>query len=285
VNISLDCIPCILNSFLRLLKKDIIPQQRHEEAMRLLLSHLAQVDYHQSPASLGRDMHRLIRKILDNPDPYRDIKNASNKMMLDEYDLLRRRVQESDDPFQTALRLAIAGNVIDYGPQDQMDIWDTIDRVLQSPLAVDDSDALRQELSTCKQLLYIGDNCGEIVMDKLFLETIAHNNVYFAVRGAPAINDATREDALRVGIDKLATIVTTGDDAPGAVWETASRDFKDIVLASDVVISKGQGNLEGLMDVDHNIYYLFVAKCELIAGRVGASKGDFIVKHNVLSPS
>ena len=285
MNISLDCIPCILNSFLRLLKKDIIPQQRHEEAMRLLLSHLAQADYHQSPASLGRDMHRLIRKILDNPDPYRDIKNASNKMMLDEYDLLRRRVQESDDPFQTALRLAIAGNVIDYGPQDQMDIWDTIERVLRTPLVVDASESLRQELLSSKQLLYIGDNCGEIVMDKLFLETIAHPNVFFAVRGAPAINDATMSDALDVGIEELAQVITTGDDAPGAVWETVSQEFKQIFKASDVVISKGQGNLEGLIDVDHNIYYLFVAKCDLIAGRVGASKGDFIVKHNVLSPS
>jgi len=284
VNISLDCIPCILNSFLRLLKKNIIPQHRHEEAMRLLLSHLSQADYQQSPASLGRDMHRLIREILDDPDPYREIKNASNQMMLDEFDRFRTHVQESDDPFQIALRLAIAGNVIDYGPQHQLDIWDTIDRVLQSPLAVDDSESLRRELSTSKQLLYIGDNCGEIVMDKLFLETIRHPNVYFAVRGAPAINDATIMDAVEVGIEEQAKLITTGDDAPGAVWETASTEFKNVFLTSDVVISKGQGNLEGLMEVDHNIYFLFVAKCDLIAGRVGANKGDFIVKHKVSSP-
>jgi len=284
VNISLDCIPCILNSFLRLLKKDIIPQKKHEEAMRLLLSHLSQADYHQSPASLGRDMHRLIRDILHNPDPYREIKDASNEMMLNELDRLRSRVQQSDDPFQTALRLAIAGNVIDYGPQHQLDVWETIDRVLQTPPAVDDSDSLRRDLSTSKQLLYIGDNCGEIVMDKLFLETIAHSNVYYAVRGAPAINDATIEDAQTVGIDLLAKVITTGDDAPGAVWETTSQEFKETLRTSDVVISKGQGNLEGLIDVDHNIYYLFVAKCDLIAGRVGANKGDFIVKHKVSSP-
>jgi len=281
VYISLDCIPCILNSLLRLLKKDVIPQEQHEEAMRLLLSHLSQANYHQSPVSLGREMHRMIRNLLNNPDPYLAVKNESNKMMLEQIDHFYARIEESKDPFQTALRLAIAGNVIDYGPQHQMDVWEIIDRVLQEPLAVDDSELLRSELSESKQLLYVGDNCGEIVMDKLFLEEIAHPNAYFAVRGQPAINDATLHDALEVGINKLAQIITTGDDAPGAVWETTSPEFKNIFLESDVIISKGQGNLEGLIDVNHNIYYLFVVKCDLIADRVGAKTGDFIVKHKV----
>ncbi len=278
MNISLDCIPCIVNSFGRLLKQDHVPQDKHEEAMRQLLSFLASADYRKSPPELGREMHRLIREIIQNSDPYRDIKRASNRMMLDEILRLHQLVDESDDAFQTALRLALAGNVIDYGPQDRLDIWETIERVLHEPFAVDDSKVLRRDLGTSQQLLYVGDNCGEIVADKIFLETIAHPNAIFAVRGGPTINDATMEDAVEVGIDSLATILTTGDDAPGAVWETASQEFKDIFMASDVVIAKGQGNSEGLIDVDHNIYFLFVTKCELIASRVGARKGDFVVK-------
>jgi damage-control phosphatase, subfamily I len=281
MNISLDCIPCFLNSFLRLLKKDIIPQDQHEEAIRRLLAHLSQADYNQSPASLGRETHRIIRELLHDPDPYLQIKNVSNQMMLEKIDHFRKLVRESADPFSTALRLAIAGNVIDYGPQHQLDVWQTIENVLNTPPAIDDSESLRRELTTCKHLLYIGDNCGEIVLDKVFLETMAHPNVYFAVRGAPAINDATIKDAQHLGIDQLATVITTGDDAPGAVWETVSQEFKDVFLASDVIISKGQGNLEGLIDVDHNIYFLYVAKCDLIAGRMGAHTGDFIVKHNI----
>ncbi|MBN1559694.1 DUF89 family protein, partial [candidate division KSB1 bacterium] len=209
----------------------------------------------------------------------RDSKKAANRMMLQELENFRARINDAADPLQTALRLAIAGNVIDYGPQHQLDLWETIERVLRTPLAVDDSEALRRELSASKQLLYIGDNCGEIVLDRLLLETIAHPNVWFAVRGGPALNDATLEDALTVGIDQLARVITTGDDAPGAVWETASSEFKDVFQASDVVIAKGQGNLESLMDVKHNIYYLLVAKCELIAARVGAQRGDFILRH------
>lgn len=283
MNISLDCIPCIVNSFGRLLKQDHIPQDKHEEAMRQLLSFLASADYLKSPPELGREMHRLIREIIQNPDPYRDIKKASNRMMLDEIPRLRRLVEDADDKFQTALRLALAGNVIDYGPQDRLDIWETIERVMHEPFAVDDSQVLRRDLAASQQLLYVGDNCGEIVADKMFLEIIGHPNAYFTVRGGPAINDATIEDAVETGIDSLATIVTTGDDAPGAVWETASREFKDIFMASDVVIAKGQGNSEGLIDVDHNIYFLFVAKCDLIANRVGARKGDFVVKRQVRS--
>jgi uncharacterized protein with ATP-grasp and redox domains len=277
MNISLDCIPCIVNSFAKLLSSKI-PQDKREDAMRRLLAFLSTVDYQQSPPALGREMHRLMRGIIRNPDPYLDIKKASNEMMLREMARLQQLVRDSDDPFQTAMRLAVAGNVIDYGPQDRFDVWATINRVLQEKFAVDDSELLRDELKSCKQLLYVADNCGEIVLDKIFLETIEHAKTYFAVRGGPAINDATMDDALQLGLDKLATVVTTGDDAPGAVWETTSDEFKNIFLSSDVVISKGQGNLEGLIDVEHNIYFLFVAKCDLIAARVGAQKGDFIVR-------
>ena len=278
MNIALDCIPCIVNSFTKLLHSNNISQDKHEEAMRRLLSFLSTVDYQQSPPALGREMQRLIREMTQNPDPYRDIKKASNDMMVREVERLQQIVSDSDDPFQTALRLAIAGNVIDYGPQDRLDVWATIDRVLHEQFAVDDSEQLREELKSCTQLLYIGDNCGEIVLDKIFLQTIGHPNAYFAVRGGPTINDATLDDAVELGLDKLATLVTTGDNAPGAVWETTSEEFRNIFLSSDVVISKGQGNLEGLIDVDHNIFSIFVAKCDLIAARVGARKGDFIVK-------
>ena len=139
---------------------------------------------------------------------------------------------------------------------------------------------LKNDLKTANQVLYIGDNCGEIVLDKLFIQTINHPNIYFAVRGGPVINDVTIEDAKMVGIDKITKIITTGDDSPGAVWETCSNKFKNIFKKSDIVIAKGQGNLEGLLDVKHNIYFLFVVKCNLIGSRVGAKVGDFIIKNH-----
>jgi len=278
LKISFDCIPCTINSFLRLLENDMLPQEKHEQAVRTLLSELAQQSYTQSPASLGRKVHEVIRELLDNKDPYKDIKDASNRMLLDHMEKSRAVIADSENPFHTALKLAIAGNVIDYGPQDRLDIWETIDRVLKTEFGRDDTELLRNELTSAKQVLYVGDNCGEIVMDRLFLETIGHDNVYFAVRESPVINDATRVDAETAGIDRLATIITTGDNAPGAIWEDSSETFRNILRQSDVVISKGQGNFEGLSDVDHPIYFLLVAKCNQVAAQLGVTKGDFVLK-------
>jgi len=278
LRISFDCIPCTINSFLKLLNRDILPKDKHEDAVRQLLLSLSEQSFQQSPASLGRKIHQLIRDILNNPDPYRDIKDKSNIMMLEHAGRLREKIYESSSPFKTALKLAVAGNVIDYGPQDRLDIWETIERILKSNLAKDDSTELFNEIQSAKQILYVGDNCGEIVMDKLFLETINHDNVFFAVRESPVINDATKEDAVNVGIDRIAQIITTGDNAPGAIWEDSSEEFRKTLLRSDVVISKGQGNFEGLSDVNHPIYFLLVAKCDLVAKELGVKKGDFVVK-------
>jgi len=278
MNISLDCIPCIVNSFRRLLQSGILPNAEKEPAMRRLLDFLARADYRQSPPALGRVMHRMIREVLKNPDPYKAIKEKFNTMMLGLYDDFQKMVRHADDPFDMAMRLAIAGNVIDFGPQHQLDVMDTMQRVVHADLAIDDSSQLRRDVQSASTILYVGDNCGEIVTDKLFIEMMNHPHIYFAVRGSPVINDVTVEDAQIVGMSQVAQIVTTGDDAPGAVWETASDDFKKLLLTADVVIAKGQGNLEGLIDVKHTIYFLLVTKCDLIANRVGAKTGDFIVK-------
>ena len=280
MKMSLDCIPCIINNFVQLLKKDDIPETIREPALRRLLTFLAQADYRQSPPVLGRDIHRMIRQELNNPDPYRDVKTRYNKMLLDLYPKFEAMVNRAEDSFDTAMRLAIAGNVIDFGSQHQLDIFETIDRVMEAQLAIDDSQLLKTDLAAANHLLYIGDNCGEIVLDKLFLSHIDVEHITFVVRDGPVINDITMEDARMVGIDQIADIITTGDDSPGAVWETASDQFKRIFYAADVIISKGQGNLEGLLDIPGNIYFLFVSKCDLIANEIGVQRGDFVVKRN-----
>jgi len=278
--ISLECTPCIINSFLRLLQSDIFPDDLKEPAMRRLLAFLSEADYRQSPPALGREMHRMIRRELKDPDPYRKIKEKYNRMMLDLYSDFKEMINKSEDSFDVAMRLAIAGNVIDFGPQHQLDVMDTINRVMGEKLSVDNSPNLRHDLEHANTLLYIGDNCGEIVLDKLLLKTINLSKMYFAVRGGPVINDATIDDAKMVGMDKVAKVITTGDDAPGAVWESTSEEFKEVFNNADVIISKGQGNFEGLIDVPQNIYFLLVTKCELIGKRIGTQKGEFVVKRS-----
>lgn len=279
MNIQFECIPCSLDSYLRLVKTGVIPEDLQEPVLRRLLRLLSMIEYNQPPPTIGRKMHRLIREFLQNPDPYRQIKEKYNRMMLELYPDFENLIKGSDNPLDTAMRLAIAGNVIDFGAQYQLDVMDTINRVIGAELAIDDSRHLRHALGQATSLLYIGDNCGEIVLDKLFLETIDLPEMYFVVRDRPVINDIAFYDAEMTGMEKIAKVITTGDDAPGAVWESTSKEFKDIYTNADVIISKGQGNLEGLIGVPHNnIYFLLVAKCELIAERIGTLKGEFVVK-------
>ena len=280
MNTSIDCIPCIVISFIRLLKLEELPHRVQEETMRKLLRFVAEADYEKSPPILGREMHRMIRKELNNSDPYKEIKKKYNKMMLDMYLEFEEMIEASLDQFDMAMRLAIAGNVIDFGPQEQLDIMETINRVVHSKLSIDDSKLLKKDLRNANSLLYIGDNCGEIVLDKLFLETINFPNTYFAVRSGPVINDATFDDAKLVGIDQIAEVISTGDDAPGVVLESCSEEFIRIFNNSDVIISKGQGNLEGLIDVEQNIYFLLVTKCDLVGNLIDTAKGDFVVKRS-----
>lgn len=285
MQLSLDCIPCSVNSIRRLLNTAMIPEKDKEPLMRKLLAFLAEADYTLSPPVLGREMHRMIRQQLNIPDPYRDIKEKYNRMMLDRFPEFEKKVEQAKDPFDSAMRLAIAGNVIDFGARRQLDIMETINRVMYAQFAIDDSRQLRRDLRDAHTLLYIGDNCGEIVLDKLFLQYLHVPELYFAVRGGPIINDITFEDARMVGIDRVAKVISTGDDSPGVVWETSSEEFKQVFNKADVIISKGQGNLEGLIDIPQNIYFLLVVKCALIGSRFGVKEGQFVVKRSSLHQS
>lgn len=283
MNTQFECIPCIVNSYLRLVETDVIPENLQEGLLRKLLLFLSETDYSQSPPALGRELHQIIREELKDPDPYLRIKKKYNKMMLDLYPSFRERVEQSDDPFDTAMRLAIAGNVIDFGAKYQFDVMETIDQVVHKKLAIDDSRMLRKSLEQAQTLLYIGDNCGEIVLDKLFLESIQVPRKYFVVRQGPIINDITPDDAIMTGMDLVAQVITTGDVAPGAVWETSSEEFRNLFNLADVVISKGQGNLEGLLNVPHDqLYFLLVTKCDLIAETIGVGKGAYVIKRNTI---
>ncbi|MDZ7331678.1 MAG: ARMT1-like domain-containing protein [candidate division KSB1 bacterium] len=273
-----DCIPCAIGSLITLFKKGLVSERDQEIAMRALLRYLSTIDFHQSPPQIGQQMQRIIRHVLNNPDPYLEIKQQFNRLLLDHYVELKAWVDQAADPFQMALRLSIAGNVIDFGPNQRFDVHQTLERAKTIVLAIDDSEPLRQAISKATLLLYLGDNAGEIVLDRIFLETINHPNVYFAVRSAPIINDALLEDAIMVGIDKIAHVITNGDDAPGTILENTSAQFKTIFDQADLIISKGQGNYEGLSCVDKNIFFLLMTKCEHVANHLGVKKGDFVVK-------
>jgi hypothetical protein len=195
------------------------------------------------------------------------------------YPGFKKMVFDSGNSFETAMRLAIAGNIIDYGVSDHFDLQEALDKVLFSGFAIDHSAELEKAAAKAKTILYLGDNAGEIVFDKLFIETMMHPNLWFAVRGSPVINDATMEDARYVGMDEVAHVIPNGYDAPSTLLEHCSAEFRELFDRADLIISKGQGNLEGLLDnqTEREIYFLLMVKCDVVADVLGVPKGSFVV--------
>lgn len=217
-------------------------------------------------------------KLIGTNDPFEQEKKESNQMALELYKEWKTKVFQSENPFELALRLSVAGNIMDYGVANQFDVHKTIDNVLHASFAINHIKHLYNEISKANKILYLGDNTGEIVFDKLFLEVINHPRVIFAVKDAAILNDATLEDAMYVGIDKITHVISNGDTAPSTLLNRVSQEFLNHYQTADVIISKGQGNLEGLIgEQDDRIYFLLMAKCDVIADVLKVNKGSFIV--------
>ena len=230
---------------------------------------------------MATEIQRLAKKHLDNVNLYHDEKVEANNLLLNQYTQWKKLVNESKDSFSTAVKLAVIGNIIDYGAHSVGDnISDQIESFLQKDLKINMTEKLQSEIKKAKRILYLGDNCGEIVFDKLLIETIDHPNIIFAVRGMPVINDATLLDACQVGMDKVCKVISNGADAPSTLMELSSPEFIKEYQRADLIISKGQGNFEGLMKDNHpNIFFLLIAKCDPIANLLNVNRNDMVVTH------
>jgi uncharacterized protein with ATP-grasp and redox domains len=232
----------------------------------------------------------VITAAVGKDDPFDEIKRKSNQAASAYYDEVKSRIQASDDKLKTALEVAIAGNIIDYGAVADLDIAHELQELMdreEQQIAHENHDLfaydeLVRALENGKKLLYIGDNAGEIVFDKACIETIGslyeHLEITFVTRGTPILNDVVLSDALEVGMDKAARVISSGSDAPGLILERCSQEFLEEFEHADVIISKGQGNFEALSDVTGPIFFLFVAKCDVIARELSCSLRDIILK-------
>lgn len=275
------CIFCQIRSFERLLEKHKVDESAKNRIVKEFLSYLASIEENKTAPQVSRDIQAKMRKALNNPDPYKEEKHESNQFLLGLYDEFWQKVQRAENKFDTALRMAIASNIIDFGPGSEFDVMQSIDQVLSMPFAIDHSAALQKKIEQSKTVLYLGDNAGEIVLDKLFIEYLSHPNLYFAVRGNPVLNDATLHDAAQVGIGKVAKVISNGYDAPSTVLDKSAPAFVELFNSADLIISKGMGNFEGLLNHSRpNLFFLFMVKCQLIGDLIGVKKGEFVVKEN-----
>lgn len=277
--IDVNCVPCFRKQAGRMFTKHEIPEDRQVELMNTFNQYLENEGVKEPSPISARFLNRLLKQETGKEDLYFWEKKYYNQLLLDRYPELKREVENSSDPLKTAAKYALAGNIIDFGPPHQFDVEQTFAEALEKPLAVDHSKQLFEAIRKAELVLYIGDNAGEIVADKLFIEQLNHPNVYFAVRGQPVINDVTRSDALQVGMDQVASIVDNGFDAPSTLPQYCSPEFRAIFEKADVVISKGQGNFEGLFkQVSRpDLFFMFMVKCEEIARVTGRQIGDAVI--------
>lgn len=246
------------------------------KVMKNVMKYLQNTSFDKTPPEMSMHVHRIIRETSKCGDPYKDVKDKSNKNAMRLYPKLKKIVEKSDDKLLTAVKLAIAGNVIDYGVPNRFDITNTINKVLKKDFAINDYENFKKDLDLAKNVLYIADNAGEIVFDKLLLEELNGKNVFFAVKSGPIINDATVEDTEIAGIDKIAKVLTNDSPSPGVLLNHCSKEFLSYYKNTDVVIAKGQGNYESLSN--ESVYFLLMVKCPLVANDLNVNIGDMILK-------
>jgi uncharacterized protein with ATP-grasp and redox domains len=273
----LDCYPCFLRQALDAARLAGVDNVRQKAILSHVLELLGQVDLASTPPEVGGRIHRLVRQETGKDDPYQAVKQEGTRQALALYPQIRALVAQSDDPLDTAVRLSIAGNVIDLGPSREYELLTAVQQVLTQPFAIDDNGALREMLSRTDRVLYLADNAGETVFDRVLIEVLAKPVVY-AVKGGPVLNDAAREDALAAGLDHVAEIVDTGSDAPGTILEYCSEAFRRLYNAVELVIAKGQANYETLSEAGSKVFFLLQVKCPVIARDIGVPLGSIVLK-------
>lgn len=278
---SLECLPCFVRQSLDAIAMATDDEKLRLQLLREVLGWLSEWELELSPPIMGQLVHRRVREITGQADPYRKSKQAHTQLALALLPALRRRIEASDDRLETALRLAIAGNAIDLGVRSSISLAEVqvaLDEALQAPLGGDLA-TFRNAANQARDLLYLADNAGELVFDRLLIEELAAlgGQITVAVRGAPVINDATLLEAAESGISEVAEVVDNGSDAPGTLLEDTSPDFRRRFAQADLILAKGQGNFESLSEVEAPIFFLLKAKCPVIAGHLGVAVGSYVL--------
>lgn len=262
------CMCCIANKQ----EKSIRPfgdEERKADYMKKVFGILSNAGDEDCTASLAVDIRKVFEEYWDVREDYTEIKHQFNQLMLRLEPGLEEAVRSSEDPLKTALLYARIGNYIDFAALSHVDkdqVLSMIKSENKDPLDHTEYENFCQDLSKAKSFVYLTDNCGEIVLDKIAVKVIKerfpHLDLHVIVRGAPVVNDATMEDAIESGLTDIAKVMGNGSDVGGTWLSGINQEAKTLIQGADVLLAKGQGNFETLHQCGLNIYYLFLCKCQ-----------------------
>jgi uncharacterized protein with ATP-grasp and redox domains len=273
----LDCNICFLRQALDAARNAKADEPLQEKITKKVLLLLAETPITSKPPEISELVQLILRTELNDPDPYADLKQSSTQEALALLPWLQKVIRDSPDMLETALRLSVAGNIIDFGAAREFNLRGDIEQVLSADFGIYDLQEIKKGLANANTILYLADNAGETVFDKLLIKQI-NKPVFYAVKSSPVLNDATRADAISAGVDQVATIIETGTTIPGASLEKSTPQFKQLFQKADLIISKGQGNYEMLSENPEPIYFLLKAKCAIIARDLQVPLGSFVLK-------
>lgn len=276
---SLDCLPCFLNQALRVARLQGCSEAQQQQVVSAVAAMLPGLDLHATPPANAISVYSKIAALTGCADPYLAVKREENTRALQHLPSLREELQAVPEPLAAAIGFAIAGNVIDYGAAGRFDVEEAFRRSRQMNFAIDHR---REMLRVIHQLrpgatvLYLTDNCGEIIYDSLVIELLARRGlqVTVAVKSGPIINDALLEDAETAGLSAFAGIITNGTACPGTPLQHCSEEFCRRFAQADLVISKGQGNFETLSEVDRELFFLLTVKCKMVGKHLAELSGS-----------
>jgi hypothetical protein len=278
-----ECLPCFVNQALGLLKRATATDAQKKVVMQEVFRVLAAMDYHAPPPIFGKTINRIVSNAVNRDDLYSDDKKRFNTFALHMLPEMRKRAGACSDVFMAKVKLAIAANIIDFGKNDTLTechVLTNFEKALETTIDEGAVSLLRDAMERAGKILFLCDNTGEIIFDRLLIEDMPYHKITCAVRGAPVINDATLDDAETSGLTGLVKVISNGSGVPGTILEECSHEFNNLFEEADVIIAKGQGNFETLSDItDKTIFFLLQVKCPIIARDIGFPVGTFVIKN------
>nr|VFK01263.1 MAG: hypothetical protein BECKLFY1418A_GA0070994_11402 [Candidatus Kentron sp. LFY] len=277
-----ECYPCLLKQAVEAGKMATDDEAVHWEILQEALEKIGAVGEEWLPIVMGKEMQAIVRRLADHRDPYGDIKEEYNEKAKRLLSVLEAEIDRSENAFLAALKVIAIANIIDFGAfhPDQLDLAGFFRAKSSSDFKGDiEPTVLMDAIAKADSILYVADNCGEIIFDCYFINRfLADKRVYLSVRGGPVLNDATREDLDGILLHGCVEVMDSGDDSPGVVLSTSSDAFKEKYHSVDLVLLKGQGNFEGIGAPEReNVYSLFVVKCPVIARHVGCDIDELVL--------
>ncbi len=272
-----SCFPCMVKQAYSTVVRAVEDEDKCWEVLTLSAAVLPDLSRNDSPAYNSSVLLHKVNEHLGMEDPYADAKKELNEKALSMVGAVKDRIKAAENKLEAAVRLSVAGNVLDLGIAHEADLEETIESALADGYARFDYDAFQEKLNSSQRILYILDNAGELVFDKLVIDGLrAHGKmVVAAVKGGPILNDATMEDAVEVGLDKSAKVIDTGNNFVGVVRDRCSDMFLKVLDSADMVIAKGQGNYETLDEAGDRFFFILKAKCPHIAKSLGIEENRF----------